>query len=509
MAKPLTPKSISGLGVYGVVRNSEIDDILIPDGAVTGAKNFHFDRVGVSTGRPGLTTLGGTIIYDAVVEMPCLGLHNPLNGTAVAVFTEAGSSMIYEYNGTSWGIAPGMTGISGSADVSVRFVDFANRTIMLNYGTATNQYSSLRIYNGSNWDTFSGNPINAQWEDDVTAGTAQPQAQYGEVYKSRIYLAGGDTTESNLMKSRLIFSNVINSAGNVLWTPTEDFVDINPGDGEDITALKRFSLELLVFKPNHLYRFTTSGVDPDPIIKVGTRSQESIVEGKSGVYFHNDNGIYRYSGSPYATEISRPINDFIKAIPYSKYSSIVGWKDGDSLYWSVGDLTIPAVKENISWTNVVLRYSESSQIWTIYSYANEIRRGMTFFSGSASTVVVGTDHGVVAEFNKGTTDFGEPINYWIRTKWYELEGIAYSKVINDLVAVCEKAQGITLMYQIDDDSTRWYTLGQMTQLRNLFKNNNIRFYRIRFQATGANRKEASVFRSIEIVRGLLEGLITE
>ena len=495
MAQPLEPKSIKSLGIYGLIRQAEVDDDLIPDGAVTGSKNFHFDRKGVSTVRPGLTNVGATVINRP--PMQTVGLHNTLSNTAVVVFSEAGSSGIYSYDGSAWGISVS----GGTASVSIRFVDFGSYTIALNFNY--NTYSSMRVWAGgadgaSYWHT-TGHSINPHnmWGRSP---------QFGEVYKSRVYLFGDTTQEGD--PSRLYFSTVIDSQGSITFSPTVNYVDINPGDGEDGTALKRFSLELLCFKPNYIYRFRTSGVDPDPLIKIGTRSQESIVEGKRGLYFHHDSGFYRYTGG-YPEELSRPISDFIEAIPYSQYKSIVAWKDNDHIYWSIGSVTIQETKEKVTWKNVVVRYTESSSVWTIYSFANEVRRGMTFNSGSASSIVIGTDHGVVAAFNTGTTDFGEPIHYWLRTKWFDFGGMSFSKVINDVVTICEKAQAMKFMYQVDDDSTRWRSFGQITDFRNLFNNNNIRFNRIRFQVTGSSRKEAPIFRGIEVIRGLFEGLIVE
>ena len=482
----MQPVSIRNLGIYGVIRPAEVSDELIPDGAVTEVKNFSFDRKGVSTVRSGLTGLGSTVLN----ARPCVGLHNAQSGTAISVFSNGATATIYTLSSGTWG----MSLDGGTASVSIRFVDFGSYTIALNFMYDT--YSSMRFWNAGSsrhWH-HTGNPINPQnmW------GYAP---QLGEVYKSRIYLAGDTSKEGN--GSRLYFSSVITSAGNITWTPTSDFVDINPGDGEVISALKRFSLELLVFKPNYIYRFRTTGVDPDPLIKIGTRSQESVVEGKKGLYFHHDTGFYRYSGG-YPTEISRPISDFIAAIPFSQFSQIASWNDQDHIFWSIGNVT--TADDSVLWRNTVLRFTESSEVWTIYSYASDLRRGATFNSGSSITRIVGTDYGLVATLDSGTTDFGHPINYRIRTKWYELEGIENRKLIERLVAICEKAQGSELMYQVDDDSA-WRTIGQVREFINFFDNTNIRFHRIKFQLTGVSRNEPPIFKGLEIIEGKNEGIV--
>lgn len=490
MAKELDPKQIKNLGVYGVVRESAVDSSLAPDGSVTDSVNFYFDRIGASTVRSGLTALGSTVL----TARPCVGLHNAQSGTAIAVFANGASAAIYTFSGGAWALS--LDG--GTATVGVRFVDFGSYTIALNF--IYNTYTSMRFWNAGSsrhWH-HTGTPINPQnmW------GYAP---QLGEVYKSKIYLGGDTSREGN--GSRLYFSSVISSTGIITWSPTVDYVDINPGDGEVMTGLKRFSLELLIFKPNYIYRFRTSGVDPDPLIKIGTRSHESIVEGKRGLYFHHDTGFYRYSGG-YPEEISRPISDIVEAIPFSKYGSIASWNDNDHVYWSIGNVTVQETKEAVTYKNCVIRYTESSEAWTILSYPTEIRRGITYNSGTTLTRIVGTENGLVATHNSGVTDIGQPITYRLRTKWYDWGSISTSKVLQELTGLCEKSQGSVLMYRIDEE-TEWKTIGQMNRISTLFKNLSVRFNRIKFQVTGVTRSEAPVFLGIEVVKGIDEGLIKE
>lgn len=485
-------QQVRPIGIYGVVRPAEVDDSLIPDGAVTEVQNFNFDRKGAVTLRPGITTIGSTVTASDVY--PCVGLYNAQQGTLIAAFTGGGSSRIYSFSSGAWG-----TSLSGgTSSVKIRFVDFGSYTITPNF--SYNTLSSMLFWgagaDGSNYWKNTGSPINPQ-----NMWGYNPQLL--ETYKSRIYAAGDTSITGN--PSRLFFSSVISSTGNITWSPTTDYVDINPGDGEGFTGLKRFSLELLCFKPNYIYRFRTSGVDPDPLIKIGTRSQESIVEGKRGLYFHHDTGFYRYSGG-YPEEISRAISDFVTAIPFGQFDDIAGWRDSDHIYWSVGNLTIAETLGNVTWKNVVLRYTESADLWTIYSYPNSIQRGSPFITGTSGSIAVGTDNGLVGEFNKGLLDFGEAIKYRFVTKWYEWEGIENRKTIFKLVTICEKARDANLMYQIDD-SVQWETMGQLTKFLNYWDQKQIKFHRIRFKITGVSSGEAMVFQGIIITDGTNDGLI--
>lgn len=485
---------IANIGVKGLIREAAVDSALIPDGAVLESTNWHFDRIGVATVRPGLTALGSTVL----TSRPAVGMQNVQTNTAIAVFSNGGSSTIYSYGTSSTPNAWAVSLDGGTASVRIRFTDFAGYVITPNF--IYNTLSSMRFWDGGtrNW-LASGNPIN-------------PQNMWGynlnllEVYKSRLYAAGDPA-----YKSRLFFSSVITSVGNITWAPTTDYVDINPGDGEDVTGLKNYSLELLFFKPNYIYRFRTTGVDPDPLIKIGTRSHESIIEGKKGIYFHHDTGFYQYTGG-YPTELSRPIIDFVQAIPYSQYSNIVGWKDNDHIYWSIGTVTIAETYGSLTIKNCVVRYTESSQVWTVYSYSQDVRRAMTYNNGTTLTQIVGLDNGVVATQNSGVTDLGEPIKYRLKTKWYDFGEIAQRKVLQELVAVCEKAQASEVAYMTDEDPTI-KPLGELKKLFNYFPPKssalNIRFHRIRFIVQGTARFESPIFRSFELTNLANEGVIKE
>jgi len=463
---------IRGLGIYGVIRQAEVDDYLVPDGAVVEAINVQFDRKGAVSLRQGITGLGATI----AAGYPCWGLHNTQNGTMVAVFSQGGSSRIYAYGGASW--ASNLTG--GTANVKVRFFEFANKTVAVNWGNASNQYSSMLFWSGSpNVATWldSGNPINPQnlWSNGI-------YPQYAEVHKARVYVVGDPT-----YPDRLFYSEAVDSSGNITWIPATSWVDISPNDGEHISALKRFSLELIVFKPNYIYRFRTTGVDPDPLIKIGTRSQEGIVEGKQGLYFHHDTGFYCYNGS-YPREISRPISDIVNAIPFTSFANIVAWRDSDRIYWSVGNITV----NGEAWKNVVCRYTESSQVWTIYTLPYKVNFAKDYNSGSTLTRLIACEDGTVYTFNSGTTDSGEPIKYRMVTKWYDFGDLLQRKTILRVIGVCEKAQETILMYQTNDND-EWKTMGQIKKFLTDFDDLAITCHRIRFKITGMSKSEPFVF----------------
>lgn len=101
---------------------------------------------------------------------------------------------------------------------------------------------------------------------------------------------------------------------------------------------------------------------------------------------------------------------------------------------------------------------------------------------------------------------GEPVEYRLRTKWYEWEGIASRKILQEMTAICERAQNATLMYRVDE-KVEWQTIGTLTKLVNFFDKLSIRFNRIQFQVTGVSRGKPPIFRGFDIVKGQNEGLV--
>jgi len=463
----LNPIQIRNLGVYGLIRQPEVEDNLIPDGAVTESINVHFDRKGAVTLRNGYTIIGSQISND----YSCLGLFNSLfsdssKNCLLAVFSDGTNNDIYKSTGGAWSKSLE----DDTKDLKTRFVSFANRTIRVN-GT-----DAVKCFNGTTWET-TGNPINPD---------TAPIGKYIEVFKSKIYI---------LTNTRLNYSETVDSSGYITWDTANNYTDINPNDGEIFSGLKRFATQLLVFKPNYIYRFNTSGTDPDPLIKVGTRSNESIVEGKKGIYFHHDTGFYLYGGD-YPENISLRISDIVKAIPLSYYDDISGWSDNDHIYWSVGDLTI----DGESWTNVICRYTESSKVWTIYSTADEIVWGAPYNNGTSILQVVGDNDGKIYTFDSGTTDNTTPIKFRMMTKWYELDSIFNRKTIQQINTLCLKALETHLSYQVDDWSLNHFEpIGQITKWQNYFKNLNIKGHRIRFKISGVSSQEAFIFMGIILV----------
>lgn len=469
-------------------RIGKVSDYLLPDAAVTTAKNVHFDNIGKVKLRDGVTLIGSQISDNYA----CLGLYYFQSSTAaysqlLAVFSDGTNNDVYYNNSGTWT----KTLEDDTKDLKTRFTTFLDQVIRVN-GT-----DNATAWDGNaSWSQNTGTGANDLNLDDMDSY----DCSLIETFKNRVYMAGWST-----VPDRLFYSIVATSDPYITFAPTSDYVDINPNDGDNLTALKRYALDLLCFKNRFMYRYRgISGVDPEPLIKVGTPSQEAIVEAKNGVYFFSEvPAIYRYTGS-YPIEVSRPVADFLEAIPSTYFATVSSWveADGDHICFSIGDVTVGGV----SWTNVVVRYTISSDVWTVYSYATELRRGCIWDNATNNVAVGGDDDGNVFTLNSGLTDNTAAIQYELITKYYELGLMMETKVINKMSAICEDAQGGLLAFQVDDEAV-WHTIGQLRKYINIFKNLDIKGHKIRFKLFGTSKVAPFIFEGFELLEGLNRGVI--
>lgn len=479
---------------------TQVEDTLIPDsGYVKRQINMHSDIIGKTTVRKGLTQIGSQIVNNQSI----IALYNfrdsgsgTNNQLLAVIYDGSANNDIYYDNAGTWT----KTLEDDTSNVKTRFTTFGDRVIRVNAS------DNMKCWAGTGaWET-SGNPINP---DDM----ASHDCKFIETLSGRVFVAG-ETAKPD----RLYFSDLVDSSGNITWTNIElgdgsddsGFIDVNPSDGDNITGLKRYASTLLIFKKNYMYRLQGTGlsstVDPDPIINIGTYSQESIVEGKGGIYFHHPKGFFVYAGG-FPKEISKPIQDWVDAIDVDNYEDIVGWADRDHIYWSVGDVTV----DGISFTNIVLCYTISSDIWFAYSYPTEIKAACQNLGTSTTNKweqVIGDDDGNVYQFNTGNDDDGTVINFEIITHFYNFGLVSITKNIDKLLVVSNQINDAVMSWQsYGEPEDQWHPLGQLNEAHKFIVDQYIEGLEIRFRISGSNNGEQGYLRFIEIINNLSEGVL--
>ena len=226
--------------------------------------------------------------------------------------------------------------------------------------------------------------------------------------------------------------------------------NFSPQNGQNPTGLFVTPRALLLFQQDFIYRiYGAFSVDNYPAYNVGTYSQESIVQTKDGIYFHHSSGFYKFQYDGQPLEISRRIIDFVQAIPRSYYENVTAIYDGfDAVEWCIGPVTV----EGVTFTNCFVRYTISTQIWTIYDYPeNDTTALITYDDGDTINMIMGTDEGRVNKMDDGFDDLGEPIYYEFIDRWRGYtELYAKSKSIAGLNIYNKNGAGANISFQTQD-----------------------------------------------------------
>lgn len=457
----------------GVIRSAQLNDTVAPENSCQLAVNMNFDRVGALVTRPGT----GTYATTRTGSITSFGTLN-VQGGIKRLYSQVGTD-ISAYSGGVWTSVRTCT-----VSTKARFSQWLNRLYMVN-GTDALQCSS-----GSSFSAEAG----------FVPATTMPVGDFISAgFDGRIWIA-------NKANDALYYSDIVQftppNTYSITYTATNFIKNLSPQDGESITGLFRVPKALLVFKQNHIFRvYSATNVDPYPAYNVGTYSQESIVQAKDGLYFHHSSGFYKFAYDSQPTEISRRIIDFVKAIPRASYENIVGVYDGyDAVKWSVGSLTV----EGVTYENCQLRYSISTQVWTIYDYGDkDITALIRFDDGTTIEQVIGLSDGRVGKLDYGNTDFGDNIFYDMIDRWRSFTDMySHSKNISGMTIITENAAGMDVKYQTEKSVVnKWEDIDTVNdKFDALFPNASTDdFNNIRLRLCGYTNGAPVVFHGIELL----------
>lgn len=415
MINKLDPQSLTNLS-DGLITTGAVSSSQMPLSVVNQSMNFDFDTIGSVKTRRGTTILGNNLSTDILGLYEFRDAGAGVNNQILAV----NGTVCYYLSGSTW--TSKRTALTASA--KAEFTTFLDLVFMVNGNEAT-----------LTWD---GNPSNSF---TTAQAVNAPIGYYIENFRSRVWIANNT--------DRVYYSSLPDSALDITWDTANWYIDVSPQDGDNITKLKRYKNALLLFKREHLYRiYSVTETEPDPKISVGTYSGRSVVEAVDGIYFHHPSGIYKYNESGVSC-ISEPIIDFIENVTVANYSKVVGWEDGNHVYFSVGDVTIG----DVTYTNVVLRYTISSRVWTYRSYPTQFLVHSKYNDGTTIFNLCGDESGNVLKMNTGNTDNGTAIFYLLETRPYTLDGLfSTRKHVSKMAVVHKNAIGSTVKYKVDADN---------------------------------------------------------
>ena len=272
-------------------------------------------------------------------------------------------------------------------------------------------------------------------------------------YKNMLFQAGYSSAPSKVRHSDL---------GNFLFSKEEYFLDIKPGEGNEITGMIKFQDTLIVFKDKSCYE--VSGDSPETLSVKTTTEEYGCVNHRAAVTFDNKlwfvdrDGICEYNG-PNTFYVHYPVEDFFRSLDSTKIRAM--HIKADNQVWFFADDT-----------GLVYDYDEKA--WTIYDKLpinNQSGAAIIEIGQSLPTPMwyqSGTSYAFFTQLDRSvTTDRGNAITLIAKTRYHKRLGDSttelWRRVFFDANSV---TTGITVTIQAMPNyadgvsATRYTDLGQ-------------------------------------------------
>lgn len=423
--------TVPGQGTYAIVVTITNNTSMVVDrNTAASAETFNFSLLGGNNiyGIAG-TAFNTQLTVGMQIQVPAQGT------TAVITTINNANNMVVDSNTLAHN-----NSFTFNSDASIYYYNTAWHT-----STKTNLAAGVRdrfaTLGGSSFIT---NSFNGMFDstDGNTWGTTNsitgvlPSVVYR--YTARLVAAGDP-----IFPDRVYFSSIVNSNASpfITWNTdpdTGDWIDVNPDDGGSITGFSETSTFLLVFKNTGMYRMDTlsKSTDPNNIYNVGAVSQEAITLCQGITYYYSGIDIRRTNGG-FPDQISRAgVQDIIDAIPQANKINVYAWNDDLNVYFRVGTVTLyEDTDRQVIVPNCVLKFSPRDQNWSVHSYADDFRNGVSFTTPGGRYVRVADIDGDVQTLNLGTTDNGVDINFYFESQDLEFGSRAMLKQISDKLIV--------------------------------------------------------------------------
>lgn len=303
--------------------NTFSDSTAIEDTELAELVNFELDLDGSLVSRPPIVELAATMTLGATGNMKILGYFVTTGGAPYLIGSN-GATSTYYFDGTSWNLITN----SFAASAVCQFRDKAWLLSPIGEPTA-----------GGTWSPSTGY-------------VSEPNMPRGEVIianKERLWVGLGKNATSN--GTRLYLTDLV--SGVPTWGVTPSFVDIGPGDGQNIVDLAVYYSDIIIFKQGSTYRFA---FDADP--SVGTIARVSDNIGATGarchatyenkVYVLFDNKVYEFSNYSFDRLNNKvPLRASNPSVTLSELNNISVW--ADRLFISYYDKTFVYSLQTRTW----------------------------------------------------------------------------------------------------------------------------------------------------------------
>lgn len=463
--------------------NAKTNPILLRDTQMELIVNYHLDHVGSLTKRNG---------YDVFATQPVAGkqVHGLYQYTNTVTSAETTQVMVVNNSGNTQSVIyynnSGTWATSKTNDTAVSsFTNFnkARFATFLDY---------LFRVNGQDVVATSNNVDGSVWGTTNAPATIIPS--FIAVFQDRVYVSNNRQSSPSRYGSRVYYSSLPSTDATpvITWTTASDYFNVNPDDGDEITALENNGNRLLIFKKFSLYRWAWGQIEPDRVIGIGTESQECVKTNYDlGItFFANSKGVYAYTGNR-PKLISRKIQKWIDAVPAGNWDDAAAEVDDDHYFLYLGDsLTVSGEADNGDsriFTNVMAVYTISLDAWTIYTLNTPWRVAGRLILSSAEGVYFGSSNGRTYQWDSGLDDdsggasgnTAVAINAEARSKEYLLAHPSKT-VFEYFNTIADNALGTIALYQLNRKNN-FEVLGNLKERFSYFKHIGKECHSVRFK----------------------------
>ena len=260
-----------------------------------------------------------------------------------------------------------------------------------------------------------------------------PKGRFYLINNNRLFIANNPTFPSRIWYSESGSHDVF---------VTDNYFNIRPDDGDQITFIKNLLGLLTISKDNTIQKLYTDGATPssdweigDPLSFTGCAAPYSAVNTPLGILYLAKDGIYKFTGQ-YSILMSDRVTPIIRNISSSNFSSVWGeyhkniyyiaYTDGSGGASSndrvmAYDVLVDAYTTDIMSINAFCTFNSGSDWDTLYSGASD--SGKVYANETTTDELIHRSHSDFA----GTFDYarylptavgGESDNPILETAWY-------------------------------------------------------------------------------------------
>jgi hypothetical protein len=324
--------------------------------------------------------------------------------------------------------------------------------------------SAVFSYTGSNFSPVAYNGTNC-----VTL-TAAPSGARALCSYYNYLVVGNFTLTGTRYASRVQW----NSAGDTNSWPAINWLDLDPDDGDEITALASFNEVIIAWKHNKMFvLYYIGGMAVFQPLRlstyIGCVGPNAWYDDKDNIYFMSDKGAYAWTGQGLPAYISEPLLHTFESFnwPISIQFEVQGFWELDHIMFSVashGSSTrdTMAVYDTLtkSWSMFTMNVSCMSYgVWQgVTTYASATLSWTSYPQSYDELVDIGTEvmlmgnyQGFIGSYGNTTEDFGNAVNgYWV-SRWLDMGNADLTKRIMRITVMVDRGGSYNLGVQVYKD----------------------------------------------------------